>query len=200
MERKEYSAGMNMQQFWFQEFRKVLQLINEGKTIPEIKKKNLEENLFSAPTQVRAIRICNAVIARIRSLNPSFYPLFERSDITNQKLIALIAVMQNDSLFFDFMYEVFREKLIIGLNELSDSDYSIFFRDKQLQSEKVAAWTDGSLNNLRKAYRLILMEAGVTDKAKDVRKILKPIMDKALEDLLQENGMETTLHTLTGVR
>lgn len=200
MERKEYSAGMVMLLFWFSEFRKVIQLLNSGKTMPEIKKMNLEENIFAAPTQARAIRILNTVSARVKSLDQSFYALFEQSDISNQKIIALIAVMQSDSLFFDFVYEVYREKLIIGADELADSDYRVFFKDKQLQSEKVAGWTDATLNNLRKAYKIILMEAGVTDRAKGNRKILKPILDKSLEDCLLANGMETTLHALTGVR
>lgn len=132
MERKEYSAGMTKLSFWFSEFRKVIQLLNNGKTLLEIKKMNLEENIFSAPTQGRAILIFNTVSTRVKSLEQSFYTLFEQSDISNQKVIALIAVMQSDSLFFDFVYEVYREKLIIGANELSDSDFGIFFKDKQI--------------------------------------------------------------------
>ncbi len=200
MERKEYSAGMVKLSFWFSEFRKVIQLLNSGKTLPEIKKLNLEENIFSAPTQARAIQIFNTVSTRVKSLDQSFYTLFEQSDISNQKLIALIAVMQSDSLFFDFVYEVYREKLIFGVDELADSDLSIFFKDKQLQSEKVARWTDATLKNLKKSYKKTLMEAGVTDRAKGNRKILKPILDKSLEDCLMANGMEIILHALTGVR
>ncbi|MFZ3130815.1 MAG: DUF1819 family protein, partial [Desulfosporosinus sp.] len=186
--------------FWFSEFRKVIQLLNRGKTLLEIKTMNLEENIFSAPTQARAIQIFNTVSTRVKGLAPSFYPLFEQSDISNQKLIALIAVMQGDSLFFDFVYEVYREKLIIGINQLTDSDIRIFFKDKQLQSEKVANWKDYTLKRLGTCYKTMLMEAGVTDRAKGKRKILKPILDKSLEDCLMANGMEIILHALTGVR
>ena len=200
MERKEYSAGMVKLSFWFSEFRKVIRLLNSGKTLPEIKKINLEENIFSAPTQARAIQIFNTVSTRVKSLDQSFYTLFEQSDISNQKLIVLIAVMQSDRLFFDFVYEVYREKLIIGVAELADSDFGIFFKDKQLQSEKVARWTDYTLKRLGKCYKTMLMEAGVTDRAKGNRKILKPILDKSLEDCLMANGMEIILHALTGVR
>ena len=200
MERKEYSAGMVKLLFWFSEFRKVIQLLNSGKILPEIKKMNLEENIFSAPTQARAIQIFNTVSTRVKSLDPSFYTLFEQSDISNQKIITLIAVMQSDSLFLDFVYEVYREKLIIGIDEMADSDFGIFFKDKQLQSEKVARWTDATFKNLKKAYKTILMEAGVIDRSTGNRKILKPIIDKSLEDCLKANGMEITLHALMGVR
>lgn len=200
MKRNEYSAVMTKLSFWFAEFRKVVQLLNSGKSLAEIKKTNLEENIFAASTQARATVIFNTVSNRVKSLDPSFYTLFVQSDISNQKLIALIAVMQSDSLFFDFVYEIYREKLILGIDELTDCDFGIFFKDKQRQSEKVAGWTDASLNNLRKTYKIILMEAGVTDQAKGNRKIVKPILDKALEECLKANGMVSTLHALTGVR
>ena len=126
MKRKEYSAGMVKLSFWFAEFRKVIELLSSGKTLSEIKQMNIQENIFSAPTQARAIQILNTVSTRVKGLDHSFYAVFEKSDISTQKLIALIAVMQTDSLFFDFVYEVYREKLILGIDELADSDVGIF--------------------------------------------------------------------------
>ena len=200
MKRKEYSAGMVKLSFWFAEFRKVIQLLNSGKTLLKIKNMNVEENIFSAPTQARAIQIFNTISTRVKSLDQSFYKLFERSDISNQKVIVLIAIMQSDSLFFDFVYEVYREKLIIGANELSDSDFRIFFKDKQIQSEKVAKWQDYTLKRLGNCYKTMLMEAGLIDRTTGTRKVLKPIIDLSLEECMKTNGMEITLHALIGVR
>ena len=200
MKRKEYSAGMVKLSFWFAEFRKVIELLSSGKTLPEIKQMNVQENIFSAPTQARAIQIFNTVSTRVKGLDSSFYAVFAKSDISTQKLIALIAVMQTDSLFFDFVYEVYREKLILGIDELADSDVGIFFKNKQLQSEKVAKWTDYTLKRLGTCYKTMLMESGLIDQGTGTRKILKPILDKALEECLKVNGMETTLRALTGVR
>ncbi|TMV47048.1 DUF1819 family protein [Paenibacillus mesophilus] len=200
MKNREYSAGMVKLSFWFSEFRKVVNLINEGSTLNEIKTLCLEENIFAAPTQERAIQIFNTVSKRVKSLDQSFYPLVEQSDVSTQKIIALIAVMMTDSLFFDFIYEVYREKLIIGSDELVDSDVRIFFKDKQLQSEKVARWTEYTLKRLGTCYKTLLMEAGLTDRASGSRKILKPILDNRLEQCLKDNGMELIIHALTGVR
>lgn len=200
MKRKEYSAGMVKLSFWFAEFRKVLELLSSGKTLPEIKQMNVQGNIFSAPTQARAIQIFNTVSTRVKGLDSSFYAVFAKSDISTQKFIALIAVMQTDSLFFDFVYEVYREKLILGIDELADSDVGIFFKNKQLQSEKVAKWTDYTLKRLGTCYKTMLMESGLIDQGTGTRKILKPILDKALEECLKINGMETTLRALTGVR
>ena len=200
MKQKEYSAGMVKLSFWFAEFRKVIELLSSGKTLREIKQMNVQENIFSAPTQARAIQIFNTVSTRVKGLDSSFYAVFAKSDISTQKFIALIAVMQTDSLFFDFVYEVYREKLILGIDELADSDVGIFFKNKQLQSGKVAKWTDYTLKRLGTCYKTMLMESGLIDQGTGTRKILKPILDKDLEECLKVNDMETTLRALTGVK
>ena len=130
MNRKEYSAGAVKLSFWFVEFRKVAELLNEGKSDGQIKNLAINENLFAAPTALRANQIYHTVTGRVKALDASFLPLFVRSDLATQKLFALIAAMAYDALFFDFVYEVLREKMILGSNELADSDMRVFFKDK----------------------------------------------------------------------
>jgi hypothetical protein len=200
MVRKEYSAGMVKLSFWFAELRKVIELLNSGKSIDEIKLLSIKENIFSAPTAARATQIFNSVSTRVSCLDESFYKLFSGSDIATQKIIALIAIMNTDSLFFDFMYEVFREKLIIGSEILTDSDIRIFFKNKQLQSEQVAGWQDYTLHRLGTCYKTMLAESGVADRSSGDRKLLKPILDISLENCLKDHGMNLFIHALTGVR
>lgn len=200
MEKKEYSAGAVKVCFWFSEFRKVVTLLNEGNSMDEVKSLNQRENIFSAPTSLRANQIFSSVSARVGSLDSSFYPLFLESDLATQKLFALVGVMAYDTLFFDFVYEVIREKMILGTNELSDSDVRVFFKNKQIQNEKVAGWTDATLNRLGRCYRTMLYEAGVIDKSKNVRKIFKPILTLEFHQWLDEHGMGIFINALTGVR
>ena len=147
---------------------------------------------------LRAGQIFSTVSARIKALNESFYPVFMDGGLSTQKLFALTGAMAHDTLFFDFVYEVIREKMIIGSNEFSDSDINIFFNNKQLQDEKVAKWTDATLNRLGKTYKTMLFEAGMTDKGIP-RTILKPILDPVMEHWLFDNEMEPVLKALTGV-
>lgn len=200
MERREYSAGMVKMSFWFSEFRKVIQLLNEGRSWDEIKRISLNENLFGAPTNARAKQILTTVSDRVKSLDEGFYRLFENSDISTQKIIALIAIMNTDTLFFDFVYEVYREKLILGSDTLTDSDLGVFFKNKQVQSDKVAGWTDYTLKRLGACYKTLLMEAGMIDRALGERTLLKPILDIGLERRLKDTGTELVLKALTGVR
>lgn len=141
MYRREYSAGAVKFSFWLMKFKTVVKLLSEGMTVDEIREKNQTENIFGVPTTLRAGQIFSIVSARVKALDTSFYPIFIGSDLTTQKLFALAEAMAHDTLFFDFVYEVVREKLITGSNEFSDSDINIFFKNKQLQDEKVAKWT-----------------------------------------------------------
>ena len=160
----------------------------------------MNENLFAAPTALRSNQIYHTVTGRIKSLDRSFIPLFTRSDLATQKLFALIAAMAYDTLFFDFVYEVIREKMILGTYELADSDVRVFFKDKQQQNEKVAGWTDATLVRLGRCYKTMLYEAGIIDKAKTARKILRPILDPDLVRWLEQNNMGADVKALAGVR
>lgn len=200
MVRREYCAGAVKMSFWFMEFRKVVHLLADGKSMDEIKALNQEENIFSAPTPLRANQIFSTVSARVKALDDSFYPVFLSCDLASQKLFALVAVMAYDTLFFDFVYEVVREKMIIGCNELPDSDVRIFFKEKQQQNEKVAGWTDATLVRLGRCYKTMLYEAGVIDKAKNEREIMKPLLDPVMQHWLEAHDMVICVKALNGVR
>ncbi len=200
MERKEYSAGATKYSFWFMEFRNEVKLLSEGKTFEEIRELCKTENIFASVTPERALLTYNTVTARIKALGDSFYPVFMNGDVATQKLFALAAMMVNDTLFFDFVYEVIREKMIIGSNEYTQSDLNIFFKDKQLQCEKMVGWSETTLGKLSRNYKTYLYEAGVTDKAKDVRKIFKPILEPDMERWLIDNDMKPIVKALSGVR
>ena len=200
MERKEYSAGSTKHSFWFMEFRNEVKLLSEGRTFEEIRELCKTENIFASVTPERALLTYNAVTARIKALGDSFYPVFMNGDVATQKLFALAAMMINDTLFFDFVYEVIREKMIIGSNEYTQSDLNIFFKDKQLQCEKMAGWSEMTLGKLSRNYKTYLYEAGVTDKGRDVRKIYKPILELDMERWLIDNDMKQIVKALSGVR
>ena len=190
MERKPYSAGAVKFSFWFMEFRKTVQILSEGKSFADIKKLNEETNIYSTVT------------ARIKTLDESFYPIFLSSDLATQKLFVLTAALLHDTLFFDFVYEVVREKMILGSDELTDADIRIFFKNKQEQSEKVASLQDYTLHRLGSCYKTQLYEAGLleSNRANSTRKILKPILDIAFEHWLYDHDLGIMVKTLTGVR
>jgi len=178
----------------------MISLLRSGKSIEEIKKLIETENLFSAATPLRSKQIFSTVATRVSGLSDRFFDKFSDSNVETQKLITLIAVMISDSLFFEFMNEVYREKMITSDTVLTDVDVRVFFTGKQRESEKVAAWTDETLDRLHRCYKRYLVEAGLLERGVGERKIIKPLVDSSLSALLSENDMKPILRVLTGSR
>ena len=200
VDKKRYSASAVKVSFWFAEFRKVMQMLGRGYGMSEIKELNLRENIFSTSTPLRAKQIFQTVSGRVLALDADICALFLSSDLATQKLIALVAAMAYDELFFDFVYEVVREKMIMGNDQLTDSDIRVFFKEKQEQDERVARWTDATFVRLAKCYKTMLYEAGIINKEVGARIIIPPIVDPQLQGWLEDHGMTRYAKALTGER
>lgn len=198
MERK-YSAGLVSQSFWFVEFKKVIKLLNEGKTEKEIKELCINDNFFGAINENRAKRMYGYIWNRVKRLDDTMIHLFEISDLTTQKLINLIAILLGDRLFFEFIFEVYREKMIIGTDELSDFDLNIFFKNKEVQSDTVATWIDRTKKRLGSAYFNFMIDGNLITVVDKKKMITPPVLDIALERYLEESGNETLVKAIKGV-
>ena len=198
MQRNPYSAGAVKFSFWFQEFRKAVFMLADGASLAEIKKLSQETNIFAASSPERAKLIMSNVAKRIEALDPSFIPLFVCSDVVGQKVLCLIACMCTDTLFFDFVNDIIRVKLALGLNEYGDSDARKFWDDKQIQSDKVANLTEATRKRLLSTYKQYLYNAGITDGNAGSRKIIVPIISADIVAWLREHDLQPILVALTG--
>lgn len=198
MKRRLYSAGAVKVAFWFQEFRILVEYLAEGKSYTDIKELNEQDNIFGASTTTRKRQIFSTVSARAKCLDESFVELFMKSNAVAQKQIALAAVMAQDTLFFEFIYEVIHEKLVLCDFELMDADMEKFFRRKQVQDERVAVWTEATIKRLGCTYRELLTGAGVLEKKnKEPRHIYAPLFDLSVEKWLQEHDMAEVVYALS---
>lgn len=194
-----YSAGLVSQSFWFVEIKRIIKLINDGMTEEEIRKLCINENLFGAMKEYRAKRIYGYIWNRTKKLDKAMIELFCASDIATQKVINLISILKSDRLFLEFMFEVYREKNILGVNVIEDSDVKVFFRNKEIQSEDVAAWSDSTKRRLRSIYINYLTDSNLLTVVEKKKTITPPILDIALERYLEANGDDTILKAIMGV-
>ena len=196
---EKYSSGLISQSFWFIEMKKVIKLLDEGKTEQEIKTACIEENLFGAAKEYRAKRIYGYIWKRVKHLDQNMIELFISSDLVTQKIINLIAILKSDRLFFDFLYEVYREKIMLGIQTLANSDVNIFFNDKEIQSKDVAQWTDETKRRLANIYLNFLTDANLLTEQGKEKIITPPILDSALERYLMASENQTLIKAITGV-
>jgi hypothetical protein len=187
------------QSCWFIEFKKIVQLIAAGKSVGEIKTECLENNLLGAVKEYRAKRMYAYLWNRANMLDDELVQLFMNSDLDTQKLINLIAVLRGDKLFFEFVYEVYREKAIIGQLDLEDKDINVFFSNKSNQSEIVENWNDSTKKHLKSNYITCLADAGLIKIEKKIRTITKPIVDDRLIAYLEQCGEHALCVAVMGV-
>lgn len=194
-----YSAGLISQSFWFIEMKKLIKLIDDGKPEQEIKKICIEENLFGAAKEYRAKRIYGYLWNRVKNLDQSLIGLFANSDLATQKLINLVSILKGDRLFFEFLFEVYREKSILGVPSLENADVNIFFKNKEIQSDDVAAWTDVTKKKLCATYLNFMVDANLLTVIDKQKTITPPILDIALQRYLEASGSGAIVKAITGV-
>ena len=194
----EYSAGLMSQSFWFLEFKKVVKLKQSGMGYKEIKKKCVEDNLFGAAKEYRALRMAGYVINRVKTMDDTLVDLFLTSDLSTQKLINLVTILRIDRLFFEFLYEVYREKSILGVEALEEADVNVFFTQKESQSDLIAGWKDTTKRHLRSCYLNFMTDANLLTVVDKKKIITPPILDVALERYLQAMDEEVLIKALTG--
>lgn len=195
----EYSAGLMSQSFWFVEFKKYLRLVNGGKSPDEIKRIVVDENLFGAPNEYRAKRYYGYISTRASRLDSQGVDLFLGSDLQTQKLINLLCVLRGDRLFFEFLYEVYREKHILGAEYLEPADGRIFFKNKGVQSEIVEGWKDTTRRKVQNCYFNFMTDCGLLTDLDGKKSITPPLLDIALEQYMKANGEENMVKAITGV-
>lgn len=193
-----YSAGLVSTSFWFIESKKIAELILYGYSKEEIMELALKENIFQVETERRVKTIVNGVHRRLNSFSNEILECFINLDVNSAKIFVLISILHNDKLFFEFMHEVFKEKIILGDNVLKNRDFDIFFDNKSFQSEEVEKWTDDTIARLERGYRNMLSEAGILDTSNNEKVIVIPFIDLKLQQLLIDNNLGPYLFAITG--
>lgn len=194
----EYSAGMVSQVFAFVETKKTAELMTAGMSKEEIRNKVMSENLFQLKNETRLRRTFNYVYKRLESLPDGAAQLLVRVDNDNAKLLTLISIMITDKLFFEFVYEVYRGKIILGEKTIEDRDMNVFFDDKTAQSEEVSSWSESAITKLKRCYLKNLADAGLLESTK-TREIKHALMNYRIEELLNHNGMGAYISAVKGV-
>ena len=158
----------------------------------------LKENIFQVETETRIREITNGVYRRLSSFSEDILEYFLRTDTNSAKVFVLISILKEDRLFFEFMYEVFREHIILGDFTLKPKDFERFFDEKSYQSDAVSEWTEETVERLKRGYRNMLSEAGVLEPSGSERKIYVPFVDLRLKNILVENDLGPYYYAITG--
>lgn len=194
-----YSAGMVSQGFVFVETKKLAELFAQGCSKAEAWEIVQKENLFQLRNEMRLKKTFNYIYNRLQALPEEMMKLLPVIDAENAKVLVLISIMKTDLLFFEFVYEIFREKIILGEKCIEIRDMNSFFNDKASQSNIVSSWSESGVKKLKQCYIRNLADAGLLETTKT--RVIKPaLVNYRLEEMLKKYDMETYLNAVKGVR
>ena len=155
--------------------------------------------MFGAAKEYRALRMAGYITTRVKTMDSAMIELFCSSDLATQKLINLITILRIDCLFFEFVYEVYREKVILGMDCMEDVDVNAFFTRKETQSEVIAGWKDTTKRHLRSNYLNFMVDANLLTVVDKKKTVTPPILDTALAQYLVAQNEQRMINALTGV-
>lgn len=125
---------------------------------------------------------------------------FTKCDIETAKVINLISILLDSRLFFEFLHEVYCEKIQLGEKEITDRDLNVFFDQKATQSEVIAGWTETAIKKLKQCFTRMMFEAGLLESSAKPRTIRIPHVNYRAEELLVKNNLKEYLNAIKGVK
>ncbi|HHX69705.1 MAG: DUF1819 family protein [Miniphocaeibacter sp.] len=195
---RKYSAGIVSKGFWFIEFKKYINLLNEGYTPEEIRVKQESGNFLAAPSKAYGIKILGEMKRRTRALPENILDYFQKTDISTQKIINLLGILLTDQLLFEFVYTKYREEIKLGTKEYNPSIVRVFLREMQNNNEEVAKFSDNSIKRMIGAYGTYLREAGLLEDVEGKTYYKNIFLDLELERLMEEENLNSYIKAIKG--
>jgi hypothetical protein len=197
---KYYNAGIVSQSLWYEEFNLYLNYLNQGKTYSEVKNLSDQKNIFQASSTNRAQRMSRALTNRIIAIPQEVREVYFQLDVTNQKLVDFLGIMLTNRLLREFMYEVYRDELILGDRKLEDAEIQAFLTRKQEENAQVAAWQEATIQHLKSTIKSLLRETGLVKKnqRKNSDDVTPIMLDIFLIQALKAAHLDYELSTLEG--
>ena len=195
----EYKSTIKSRPYLYKETKKAVSLINKGLDVDGIKGNSLEDNIFQLESESRKKEVASIITSRIKVLDSYILNKIENSNIETSKILVLYAIAKTDRLFFEFLNEVYKEKIVLKDFYIRDKDFSVFFQSKKEQSEKVASWSEYTFKKLKQVYIRILFESGLIGNQKGDREIVVPIIDSDVKEYLYEIGSKPYADAILGI-
>ena len=193
----EYSAGLMSHMFWLAETRITAEKMCDGLSQDAIRELAVSENIYQMKNPTRAGRNFSAIYNRLCNMPFTLVEMISKGDAAIAKVLVLISMMKTDKLFFEFIYEIYRGKIILGEKNIASRDIILFFNQKETQSEVISSWSDTTKKKLKQVYIRSLFEAGLLSDTKEC-KIIPAYVDYRVRDVLESNSMTMYFYAITG--
>lgn len=199
MNRKPYSSAIKKTPFKYSVAKKIAKLMLDGLDYDEVYQKCFHENYIEMESLERRREVTNVVYNRLCSLDGFLLKEFYNGDVATSKFLLVYAIAKTDALFFDFLFERYREALMNPERHyLSIGDFDDFFESKKQVDLIVAKWGEFTLRCLTKGYRNILVESGLGRRERKTIVVERMMIHPAVEEHIERIGDKDYLKAMLG--
>ena len=185
----DYSAKTTGENFLYSETKTLASYLLDGEDIEVLKKRNIMENLIMYKKEKAIARVNAPIFRRLAFLiEMDMLKEFVYEDISTSKCILLYAVMKTDNLVKDFVFEVYKKKVLEDLEYIEKKDIDDWYQEKIMMSDTLKDVTIATENKLKQVIMKILQDANLVSKEKNRFKIIKPSLKSTFIDLLDSKG------------
>ena len=198
MNRKPYSSAIKKTPFKYTIAKKMAKLMLDGLDRVDVYNECFNNNYIEIESAERRREITNVLYSRLSVLDPFLLSQFYSGDVATSKFILAYSIAKTDTLFFDFLAEVYREALLGDKHYLSMDDFDNFFATKKQSDLIIAQWGDFTLQCLTKGYRNILVDSGLGSRDRRTIRVERMMIHPAVEEHIAEIGDKEYLQIMLG--
>lgn len=185
---EDYSAKLTAEPFMYNETKILAGYLLQGENADTLKKRNIEENLIKHKKIGSVKRVNSPIFRRLKIMNKEMLEEFVYSDIENSKYILLYTIMKTDKLVRDFLFEVYKDKLLMRKEYIEKFEIDNWYEEKCILSKTLRERTESTSAKLKQVIMKIFQDSGLVIKEKDRFKIIRPLLKEKYISMLDKNG------------
>lgn len=184
--------------FMYIESKRIAEMMLQEKTEEERRYEAIELNALQMPSPDRRATSYREISYRLSFLDEFLLEKFIKSDADTAKAILAYAVLQADQLYYEFMREVYLEKILLLQKELTKKEVINFLYKKAEQSEVVAKWADNTKERLASGFLQVMRESGFIVSNHEEHQVKRPLISQSVSDYLRRNGIKSIVEIMLG--
>lgn len=188
-----YSARMTGDMLLKKEMEYVLREKLQGKSIEQIKRTIIEENVFQYRTKETLNRVLRTIFDRIQYIDDELAYVFLHGVRQDVYAILLYSFLMANRLPREFVMEVVRYHYINQKRVITDGVINAFFERKEEESEDVRNWNIATKKKVRQVLLRILVECQLLKKEEQEWRITPILISQRLRELVKKDDTKHLL-------
>ena len=185
---EDYSAKLTAEPFLYNETKIIAQYLLDGISPEELKRKNIDGNLIKYKSPKSIVRVNSPIFERLNVMDSEMLDDFVHTDIETSKYILLYTIMKTDRLVRDFVFEVYKDKLLMRKDYIEKFDIDNWYEEKCILSRTLRERTESTTAKLKQVIMKILQDSGLVIKEKNRFKIVRPLLKEKYISMLDKKG------------